>query len=128
MTTVREIMSTELVTTEPTAMLMEAAVVMSKGEAGSALVFREGRLAGIFTERDIMRALAHYPVADEARVAWVERWMTLDPATIGPDATVGEALDLMLHEGFRHLPVEDGGAVIGIISMRDLARSTTKDL
>lgn len=61
------------------------------------------------------------------RVAWVERWMTLDPVTIGPDATAGEALDLMLKGGFRHLPVEDGGAVIGVISMRDVAKSTTKD-
>ncbi|MEX1263352.1 MAG: CBS domain-containing protein [Actinomycetota bacterium] len=53
--------------------------------------------------------------------------MTLDPVTIGPDATAGEALDLMLKGGFRHLPVEDGGAVIGVISMRDVAKSTTKD-
>lgn len=127
MTTVREIMSTELVTTEPTTTLKEAAVVMSKGEAGSALVYLEGHLAGIFTERDILRALAHYPVADKARVAWVEQWMTRDPITIGPDATVGEALDLMLSGGFRHLPVEDEGAVVGVISMRDLAKSTAKD-
>ena len=127
MTTVSEIMSTELVTTEPTITLMEAAVVMSKGEAGSVLVYRDGQLAGIFTERDILRALAHYPVADEARVAWVERWMTPDPVTIGPDATVGEALDLMVSGGFRHLPVEEEGTVVGVISMRDLAESIVKE-
>ena len=127
MTTVREIMSTELVTVDPTATLMEAAAVMSKGEAGSALVFRDERLVGIFTERDIMRALAHYPMADEARVARAERWMTVDPVTIGPDATVGKALDLMLSRGFRHLPVMDGDAVVGMISMRDLAQSTARE-
>jgi CBS domain-containing protein len=127
MTTVREIMSTELVTVEPTATLMDAAAVMSKGEAGSALVFREDRLAGIFTERDIMRALAHYPMADEARVSRVERWMTADPVTIGTDATVGEALDLMLEGGFRHLPVMEADVVAGVISMRDLAKSTARE-
>lgn len=60
-------------------------------------------------------------------LAWVERWMTPDPVTIGPEATVGEALDLMLSRGFRHLPVKDEDVVIGVISMRDLAKSTTKD-
>lgn len=127
MTTVREIMSRELVTIEPTATLMDAAAVMSKGEAGSALVFRDDRLAGIFTERDIMRALAHYPMADEARVSSVERWMTADPVTIAPDATVGEALDHMLSAGFRHLPVTEGTEVVGVISMRDLAKATAKE-
>ena len=127
MTTVREIMSTELVTIDPAATLMDAAAVMSKGEAGSALVFRGDRLIGIFTERDIMRALAHYPMADEARVSAVERWMTADPVTIGPGATVGDALDRMLAGGFRHLPVHDGATVVGVISMRDLAKSTAKE-
>ncbi len=126
MTTVREIMSTHLVTVEPTMTLMEAAVVMATSEVGSTLVLQEGRIVGIFTERDILRALAHHRIADEARVAGVERWMTPDPVTIDPDATLGEALDLMLSGGFRHLPVVDDDRLVGVISMRDLAQRTAK--
>ncbi|MGZ8614599.1 MAG: CBS domain-containing protein [Actinomycetota bacterium] len=126
MTTVREIMSTHLVTVEPTMTLMEAAVVMATSEVGSTLVLHEERIVGIFTERDILRALAHHRVADEARVAGVERWMTPDPVTIDPDATLGEALDLMLSGGFRHLPVMDDDLLVGVISMRDLAQRTAK--
>jgi len=53
--------------------------------------------------------------------------MGRDPVTIGPDATVGEALNQMLFGGFRHLPVMDGDAVVGIVSMRDLAKSMAKE-
>ena len=49
-----------------------------------------------------------------------------DPLTIGPNATAGEAMDRMLDGGFRHLPVMDGRTLIGIVSMRDLARSISK--
>lgn len=123
LTTVRDIMSTELVTVDPSANVTEAARAMSAGRSGSVLVRQEGSLVGIFTERDILRALAHSPKADVARVSSVAQWMSRDPVTIGPDATVGEALNQMLFGGFRHLPVMEGDAVVGIVSMRDLAKS-----
>jgi CBS domain-containing protein len=53
--------------------------------------------------------------------------MSRDPETIEPDTTVGEALNQMLFGGFRHLPVMDEDAVVGIVSMRDLARSIAKE-
>ena len=121
-TTVREIMSTELVTVDPTATLTETARVMFAGRAGSALVLRDGTLVGIFTERDILRALGDSSSADLARVSPVSKWMSEDPETIGPETLIGEALDRMLFGGFRHLPVMDGEAVVGMVSMRDLAR------
>ena len=52
--------------------------------------------------------------------------MTREPQTIDPDATVGEAMDRMLDGGFRHLPVIDSDSLVGIVSMRDLARSISK--
>lgn len=122
LTTVREIMSTELVTVDPTATLTETARVMFAGRAGSALVLRDGTLVGIFTERDILRALGDSSSADLARVSPVSKWMSEDPETIGPETLIGEALDRMLFGGFRHLPVMDGEAVVGMVSMRDLAR------
>jgi CBS domain-containing protein len=84
---------------------------------------REAREA----RRDILRALAAYPKADSARTSSVSKGMTREPVTIGPDASVGEALDLMLSRGFRHLPVMEDDIVVGVVSMRDLAKSLAKE-
>lgn len=112
-------MSEDLVAVEPTATVAEAATVMGGHHVGSALVIEGGRASGIFTERDVLRALgsdfdaAHHPVAD---------WMTHDPTTVDAGADVRIARDLMLDGGFRHLPVTDGGELVGIVSIRDLSR------
>lgn len=127
MTTVREIMTRELITVEPSMTVTEAAHAMSTGYAGSALVIDGGSLVGIFTERDILRALSQSSKADVARVSSVSKWMTRDPMTIGPDTSAGEALDRMLSGGFRHLPVMEGDVVVGVVSMRDLAKSIARD-
>jgi CBS domain-containing protein len=127
MTTVREIMSAELVTVDPSVNLMQAAHLMSVGHVGSVLVLEDGSLVGIFTERDILQALAAHPKADSARTSSVSKGMTRDPVTINPDASVGEALDLMLSRGFRHLPVMQGDTLVGVVSMRDLAKSLAKE-
>ena len=119
MTTVRDIMSKDLVVVEPTATVAEAATVMGGHHVGSALVIEGGRASGIFTERDVLRALgsdfdaAHHPVGD---------WMTHDPTTVDAEADVRIARDLMLGGGFRHLPVIDRGELVGIVSIRDLSR------
>jgi CBS domain-containing protein len=126
MTTVREIMAEELVTVDPSVNVLAAAHAMSTGHAGSALVIQDGALVGIITERDLLGAIAQTSSADAVRVSAVSRWMTSDPVTVPPDISVGEALDRMLAGGFRHLPVVEGDRVVGVISMRDLARSISK--
>ena len=123
LTTVEQVMSTELIAVDPSANLMEAVGAMSAAGAGSVLVLQDGALVGIFTERDILRALGYSSSADLARVSSVSKWMSRDPVTIGPDTTVAEALNRMLFGGFRHLPVMGGDAVVGMVSMRDLARA-----
>ena len=125
MTTVREVMSTDLVSVEPSTMMIETVRTMSKARVGSALVLEDGALLGIFTERDVLRTFDQMH-ADPARVSLVSKGMTRNPLTIGPNATVGEAMDKMLDGGFRHLPVTQGGTLVGIVSMRDLARSISK--
>lgn len=113
-------MSTDLVTVEPATTVAEAATMMGARHVGSALVTEGDRPVGIFTERDILRALA----ADfDAPGHPVAHWMTLDPQTVHPDANVWEAQDLMLERGFRHLPVIDEEALVGIVSLRDLSRA-----
>jgi CBS domain-containing protein len=126
MTTIGEIMHRDLVTVDPTVNVTQAAGAMFGGRAGSALVLDNGSLVGIFTERDILRAMSESPKADVARVSSVSKWMTRDPVTIGPETTVGEALDRMLSGGFRHLPVMDGDTLVGVVSMRDLAQSLAR--
>lgn len=125
MTVVRELMSTDLVTVEPTTMMIRAVGVMSKAGVGSVLVLEDQILRGIFTERDVLRAFDELH-ADPARVSPMSKVMTPDPRTIDADASVGEAMDAMLDGGFRHLPVMQDGALVGIVSMRDLARSISK--
>jgi CBS domain-containing protein len=121
MGTVRDVMSTELVTVDPAATVAEAATVMGGHHVGSALVLADGRVVGIFTERDILRALA----SDfDAAKDLVEQWMTADPVGVAPTTDVHEALGIMLERGFRHLTVMDGGTLLGIVSLRDLSRGT----
>jgi len=121
MVRIRDVMSTELTTVEPTATIAAAATVMGSRHVGSALVMDGERLAGIFTERDILRALA----SDfDAAGHTVAEWMSKDPGTIAPEATVAEALDRMLEEGFRHLPVMEGDRLVGVVSLRDLSRGS----
>jgi CBS domain-containing protein len=112
-------MSTELVTVAPTATVAEAATVMGERHVGSALVLEDGDVAGIFTERDILRALASdFDAAKDP----VGQWMTADPVGVEPSTAAREALRLMLDRGFRHLTVVDGGTLVGIVSLRDLSR------
>lgn len=115
--TVGEIMTTGLFSIEPTTTVAEAATVMGERRIGSALVMDGDRLLGIFTERDIVRALGeHFDAAGHP----VSEWMTADPVTVEPSMPVEEALRMMLDRNFRHLPVSEGGNVAGIVSMRDL--------
>jgi len=117
MQAIRDVMSTDLVSVTPTATVAEAATVMATHKVGAALVMDDDRLAGIFTERDILRALASH--FDAARHA-VSDWMTPDPQTLTPASDTVDALHLMLDRGFRHVPIVDGGRVVGIVSLRDV--------
>jgi len=102
----------DLISVPPTATVAEAAQVMSLQHVGAALVVDGGDLVGIFTERDIVRALA---AEHDAATHDVREWMTKDPVTL--DANVSA---LMLAKGFRHVPVTESGQLVGIVSMRDL--------
>lgn len=96
MTTVGEIMSKDLITVGPDATVAEAATIMGEHHAGSALVMESDSLSGIFTERDIVRALGEQ---FDAAGHPVSHWMTRDPVTIDADADVHDALDRMLSGG-----------------------------
>jgi signal-transduction protein with cAMP-binding, CBS, and nucleotidyltransferase domain len=124
MPNVSELMSTLLLTVEPTMELSEAARQMNERQVGAVLVLTSEHVSGILTERDVLRAVATGDVTG-TRVA---AWMTHDPETIRPDDSTSYAASMMIHGGFRHLPVVDeSGRPLGIVSIRDLMRVTVDD-
>jgi CBS domain-containing protein len=94
-----------------------AARLMKEGRVGALLVISDGRLAGIFTERDaLFRVIAEGRDPAATRIAEV---MTANPRTIAPDRPFGHALHLMYEGGFRHVPVVADGRPLGVVSARD---------
>jgi CBS domain-containing protein len=124
MTAVRDVMTTELITVEPSTSVAAAVTVMGMQGVGAVLVMEKERLEGIFTERDLVRAMSHDVSASSQPVA---QWMTRNPVTVGPDGAVEQALEIMLAGNFRHLPVTERETVVGIVSIRDLSRATLRE-
>ncbi|CAN5243154.1 CBS domain-containing protein [soil metagenome] len=116
-------MTKDLLTLEAAATLGDAAKRMAERGVGAVVVLSGERLAGILTERDILKAVATGFEPD----ARVSDWMTRHPETIESDDTTDHAAALMIHGGFRHLPVVDGGEIKGILSIRDLMRVALED-
>jgi CBS domain-containing protein len=115
--TIRDLMTSEVLTVAPEDTVGEAAEKMVARGVGSVLVSDYGRLIGILTERDLLRAVADRIHSSEARV---REWMTREPITVTPDTPAEDAARTMLEHGFRHLPVVDGEQTIGIVSLRDV--------
>jgi CBS domain-containing protein len=116
-------MSRGLLAVEPGLPLTEVAERMVARDVGAALVVEGERLVGILTERDILRAVAG-GIQEETTVA---DWMTRDPETMEPDEPIRQAAVLMIHGGFRHMPIVEGERVVGILSIRDLMRVVLED-
>ena len=116
-------MTKDLLTLEPDVKLGDAAKRMAERGVGAVVVLAGERLAGILTERDILKAVATGFEADTR----VSDWMTRHPETIESEDTTDHAAALMIHGGFRHLPVVDDGEIKGILSIRDLMRVTLED-
>jgi CBS domain-containing protein len=122
-TSVGDVMSRNLLTVTPEATLVDAAATMTARSVGAALVVEGDRLAGILTERDILRAVGSGEIGGT-----VADWMTRGPETVDADESTQQAGVVMIHGGFRHLPVLDGGVPVGIVSIRDLMRVALEDV
>ncbi len=114
----RDHMSRDLLSVSPGDSLTEVAQRMVERDVGAVLVMVGSELAGILTERDVLRAVA----AGIEEKTVVSDWMTRDPDTMAPDDTTQQAAVLMIHGGFRHLPLMEGDDVVGMLSIRDLMR------
>ncbi len=99
---------------------------MAERHIGAVLVAIDGRLQGIFTERDVLtRVVAAGLDPDDTALGGV---MTPNPDTVGPGDMAFEALRRMSERGYRHLPVVDDDEMVGIVSIRDLYAAVNKDL
>ncbi len=110
----------------PGASVRDAAKVMTERHIGAILIAVDGRLQGVFTERDVLtRVVMPGLDPDETALGGV---MTPNPDTVGPDDTALEALRRMSERGYRHLPVVKDGRLIGIVSIRDLYAAVNSQL
>jgi CBS domain-containing protein len=116
-------MTRDLLTVAGDERLADTAKRMVERGVGAVLILKDGKLDGILTERDLMKAVA----AGFGEDSVVADWMTRHPETIEADDSTDHAAALMIHGGFRHLPVLDGGQVAGIVSIRDLMRVALQD-
>jgi CBS domain-containing protein len=112
-----DLMRREVLTVTPDARVTEAAQRMDDHRVGALVVIRQGDMVGVITERDLLTALAQGRVSSATSVA---DCMTADPLTATPETDSQEAAAQMLDAGIRHLPVVRDGAVVGMVSARDL--------
>jgi CBS domain-containing protein len=116
-------MSRGLLAVEPGLPLTEVAQRMVSRDVGAVLVLDDERLVGILTERDVLRAVAA-GIREDTLVA---ECMTRDPETMEPDEPIRQAAVLMIHGGFRHVPIVEHDRVVGMLSIRDLMRVVLED-
>jgi CBS domain-containing protein len=115
--TLAEIMTKDPFVVAADTTVADVAASMVKQRVGSAVVMDGAWLAGIFTERDVLRAAAS---GKDLTTSKVGEWMTPDPMTAEPEMDASEAAQVMLSRGFRHLPVMESNRVTGIVSLRDV--------
>lgn len=114
---VQRVLHPDVICIEAWQTLREAARVMHESRIGCLAVVSGDELNGIITERDIVEAMAK---AEDPQNACVFDYMTEAPATLRPDDDCSVAATEMLAAGCRHLPVMDGGRLVGMVSARDL--------
>ena len=111
----------DIVCIEPTASLAAAAKLLSQHRIGAVLIRGAGgRIAGILSERDIVRALSEHGADALARP--VGQVMTRDVTTCGEDDTVASIMERMTAGKFRHMPVIAEGELVGLISIGDVVK------
>jgi len=114
-----------LVSAEPAGRAVEAVSTMAKENLGSLVVMEQGRMVGMLTFHELLRALASRGGAlGELRVGDI---MVRDPVTAAPDMEVNDLRRTMLESGARYLPVMQDGRLLGVISFRDVAKAVLEE-
>ena len=123
---VRDVMTSDVETVEPSDSAVEAAKKMKSADAGAVLVADDdGDLKGIVTDRDIVvGAVADGKDPSDVKV---EEIASTDTTTISPDEGIDDAIALMKEKKVRRLPVVEDGEPVGIVSLGDLAKERDQD-
>ncbi len=116
-----------VVTVGPNVTLADAAKVLYENKIGAVVIVgMEGRIVGIFTERDVVTAIGRN--GPEGMSQPVSTMMTANVYRCSEEATVNELMEVMSSRRFRHVPVEKGGKLCGIISIGDVVKSRIKEV
>ncbi|MFA9199946.1 MAG: CBS domain-containing protein [Cypionkella sp.] len=113
--------SNEVITCPVETPMREALAILAHRRIGALPVLRDGEVAGIFSERDVIYCLECEGEASLAKP--VGEVMTAPAITVSPSTSIDDALELMTRRRIRHLPVVDGGAMCGFISIGDLVKA-----
>ena len=114
---VRVLPTSDYVAVSPFTPLSQAIEAMKSDEGGCVIVSDDGRVAGIFTERDLLTKIIGQEVDLNSPIS---QWMHPTVETLSPDATIGDAVKLMNEKGFRNIPLVKKGELIGLISVFDI--------
>lgn len=117
----------DVVTVGPGVTLAEAARILEEKKIGAVVVVgMESRIVGIFTERDLVTAVGRHGAGclDQP----VSAMMTVNVYRCGEEATVNELMEVMSSRRFRHVPVEAGGKLVGIISIGDVVKNRIREV
>jgi CBS domain-containing protein len=98
--------------------VMQVARAMVERNIGAVPVLREGKLAGVFSERDLMRRIV--VEGRDPQATKVGDVMTPEPLSVNRNEDLEHCLRLMREHGFRHLPICEGGKLLGFVSLRDM--------
>jgi CBS domain-containing protein len=114
-----------LYTITPDKKLSEAVAIMSDQDVGSLVCFEAGRMVGMLTFREVLKAL------NDNGAAWggtrISETMVRNPVTASPDTEVDDLRRLMIAHHMRYLPVMDGGTLLGVISFHDVAKAVLEE-
>ena len=110
----------EVVTIDAGASIAAAVTLLAERRIGAVPVLDQGQVVGVFSERDVIRSLASQ--GPEALARPVRDGMTAPAVTVVPEQPVLSALSLMSRRRIRHLPVLDGGTLVGFVSIGDLVK------
>ncbi len=114
-----------LFTVAPEERLGEAIAAMVEQDIGSLVVMDRGRLHGMLTFREVLKAL--HGEGEGARARAVSRFMVSDPLTVGPDVEMDELRRLMLDTHTRYVPVMEGSTLVGVLSFHDVAKAVLEE-
>ncbi|MCC6880451.1 MAG: CBS domain-containing protein [Rhodocyclaceae bacterium] len=114
-----------LFTIAPNKTLADAVAVMTGQDVGSLVVFEGGRMVGMLTFREVLKAV------QQGGAAWggmaISGVMVREPMTAGPEMEVDELRRFMVEQHMRYLPVMDGGTLMGVISFHDVAKAVLEE-